>query len=45
MEHFIVTQSKTNEALSDSINLLTSKVDAIAAYQKTMDTQIDQIAQ
>jgi len=44
MEHFIATQSKTNETLSESINLLTSRVDAIAAHQKTVDTQIAQIA-
>jgi len=45
MERFIVTQSKTNETLSESINLLTSRVNAMAAHQKTMDIQIAQIAQ
>jgi len=45
MERFIATQSKTNESLSESINLLTSRIDAIATHQKTMDTQITQIAQ
>jgi len=38
MEHFIATQTKTNETLSESINLLTSRVDAMIAHQKTMDT-------
>ena len=42
MEHFIGIQSKTNETLSESINLLTSEGDAMAAHQKTMDTQIAQ---
>jgi len=42
MECFIATQTKTNETLSESINLLTSTIDAMAAHQKTMDTQIAQ---
>jgi len=45
MEHFIVTQTKTNEALGESINQLTSKFDTMASHQKAMDTQITQIAQ
>jgi len=38
MERFVATQTKTNEALSESINLLTSRVDAMASHQKTIDT-------
>jgi len=45
MERFIVTQTTTNETFKESIHLLTSRVDAMAAHQKTMDTQIAQIAQ
>ena len=45
MEQFIVAQTKTNESLSASINLLTSKFDAMATHQKAMDTQIAQIVQ
>ena len=44
MEQFIATQTKTNEALSSSINPLTSKFDAIIVHQRVMDTQIAQIA-
>jgi len=44
MEHFIVTQTKTNAALGEAINQLTAKFDAMASHQKAMDTQIDQIA-
>jgi len=44
MEQFIATQTKTNEALSASINQLNSRFDAMAAHQKAMDTQIAQIA-
>ena len=40
MERFIAAQTKTNESLSASINLLTSKFDAMATHQKAMDTQI-----
>jgi len=35
----------TNETLNESINLLTSRVDAMIAHKKTMDIQIAQIAQ
>jgi len=45
IERFIATQTKTNESLGESINLLTSRLDAMAAHQKTMDAQIAQIAQ
>jgi len=45
MEHFIVTQTKTNEVLSESINQLNAKFDAMASRQKAMDAQIAQIAQ
>ena len=45
MECFITTQTKTNEVLSEQINQLNSKFDAMASYQKVMDTQIAQIAQ
>jgi len=45
MEQFIATQTKTNEALSASINQLNSKFDAMASHQKAKDTQIAQIAQ
>ena len=45
MEHFIVTQTKNNESLGESVNLLTSRLDVMAAHQKTMDAQIAQIAQ
>jgi len=34
MECFIVTQTKTNDTLSESINLLTSRIDAMATNQK-----------
>jgi len=33
-------QSKINETLSESINLLTSRVAAMSAHHKPMDTQI-----
>ena len=42
MEQFIATQIKTNEALSSSINQLTSKFDTMAAHKRLMDTQIAQ---
>ena len=45
MERFIVTQTTTNETLKENIQVLTSRVDSMAAHQKTMDTQIAQIAQ
>ena len=45
MERFIATQTTTNETLKESIHLLTSRVDAMAAHQKMMDTQIAHIAQ
>jgi len=45
MEHFIATQTKTNEALGELINQLTSKFDAMTSHQKAMDTQIAQIGQ
>ena len=45
MEQIIATQTKTNENLSASIDLLNSKFDATATHQKAMDTQIAQIAQ
>jgi len=45
MERFIATQTKTNESLSESINLLTSRLDAMTTHRKTMDTQITQIGQ
>jgi len=45
MEQFIAAQTKTNESLSVSINLLTPKFNATATHQKAMDTQIAQIAQ
>jgi len=40
MERFIATQTKTNKALSESINQLNSKFDAMASHQKAMDSQI-----
>jgi len=45
MKQFIGAQTKTNESLSASINLLTSKFNAMATHQKAMDSQITQIAQ
>ena len=45
MERFIATQTTTNETLKENIQALTSRVDSMAAHQKTMDTQIAQIAQ
>ena len=45
MEQFITTQTKTNRALTASINQLNSKFDAMATHKKAMDTQIAQIAQ
>ena len=43
MEHFIVTQTKTNEALGESIDQLNSELNAMVSHQKVMDTQIAQI--
>jgi len=34
MEHFIVTQTKTNEALGESVSQLTSKFKTITSYEK-----------
>jgi len=45
IEHFIATQTKTNEALNEFINQLTSKFDIMASPQKAMETQIAHIAQ
>ena len=45
LEHFIATQIKTNEVLSESINQLNAKFDAMASHQKGMDNQIAQVAQ
>jgi len=45
IEQFIAAQTKTNESLSVSINLLTSKFDDVATHSKAMDTQIALIAQ
>jgi len=45
MAQFVMTQSKTNEILTASINQLNSQFEAITAHQKAMDTQIAQIAQ
>lgn len=42
MEHFIATQTKTNKSLGESINFLTSRLNAMVAHQKTMDAQIAQ---
>jgi len=42
MKRFIATQTKINKTLSELINLLISRIDAMAAHQKTMDTQIAQ---
>jgi len=44
MEHFIAAQTKTNEVLSEQIDQLNSKFDAMTSHQKVMDTQIAQIA-
>ena len=40
-----MTQTKTNETLSSSINELTSMFKAMAAHHRLMDTQITKIAQ
>jgi len=45
MEQFITIQTKTNEALSASINQLNSKFDTMVAHEKAMDIQIAQIVQ
>ena len=45
MTQFLAAQTKANEAMIASINQLTSKFDAMTTHQKTMDTQIAQIAQ
>jgi len=45
MECFIETQTKTNEALGESIDKLSSKFKAITSYQKAMHSYIPQIAQ
>ena len=45
MEHFIATQTKTNELFGEQINQLNSKFDVMTSHQKATDTQIAQIAQ
>jgi len=45
MEHFIATEPKTNEVLSELIRQLNAKFDAMGSHQKAMDAQIAQIAQ
>ena len=45
MAQFLVVQTKTNETVAVSITQLTSQFDAMATFQKAMDTQIAQIAQ
>ena len=45
MAQFLEGQAKTNEAVTALISQRTSKFDAMATHQKTMDHQITQIAQ
>jgi len=45
MEQFIATQTKTNDALSASINQLNSKFKAMTTHQKMMENRIVQIVQ
>jgi len=45
MKYFIVTQTKTNEALGESVSQLTSKFETITTHQKMIENQIAQIAQ
>jgi len=40
-----VTQTRTNEALGESINQLTAKFETMTTHQKMMENQISQIAQ
>jgi len=40
MECFIVTQTKTNEALSESVSQLSSKFETMTTHQKMMENQI-----
>ena len=44
MERFIATQTKTNEALGESVSQLSSKVETMTTHQKMMENQIAQIA-
>jgi len=37
---FLAAQTKTNETVTASINLLSFKFDATTTHQKAMDTQI-----
>ena len=45
MERFIATQSKTNEALGESVSQLSSKFETVTTHQKMLENQIAQIAQ
>jgi len=45
MERFIQTQTKTNEALGESVSQLNSKFESLSTHQKMMETQLAQIAQ
>jgi len=45
MEHFIATQSKTNEALGESVSQLNFKFEAMITHQKMMENQNALIAQ
>jgi len=39
MEHFIATQTKTNEALGELISQLNSKFKTMTTHQKMMENQ------
>jgi len=43
MERFIHTQTKTNEALGESMSQLNSKFERMSTHQKMMETQSAQI--
>jgi len=45
MEHFRLTQAKTNEALGESVSQLTTKFKTMTTDQKMLENQIAQIAQ
>ena len=45
MERFIASQTKTNKALGESVNQLSSKFGTLTTHQKMMENQIVQIAQ
>jgi len=45
IERFIQTQSKTDEALGESMGQLNAKFESLSTHQMMMETQLAQIAQ